>query len=76
VTELRQRLLEELQRRNFSPSTIRGYIRTVRDFAAYSINRPTNWASKRSVSSNCICCGIRGWRVIARINFCRFKLHA
>jgi integrase/recombinase XerD len=28
-------MLEELQRRDFSPHTIRGYIRTVRDFAAY-----------------------------------------
>jgi integrase len=28
-------MLEELQRRNFAPSTIRYYIRTVRDFAAY-----------------------------------------
>src|SRR5262252_1353073 len=28
-------MLEELQRRNFSTETIRGYIRTVRDFAAY-----------------------------------------
>jgi integrase/recombinase XerD len=35
VTKLRQRMLEELQRRNFAPSTIRYYIRTVRDFAAY-----------------------------------------
>ena len=35
MTELRQRMLEELQRRNFSSSTIRGYIRTVRDFAAH-----------------------------------------
>ena len=35
MTELRQRMLEELQRRNFAPSTIRYYIRTVRDFAAY-----------------------------------------
>ena len=35
MTELRQHMLEELQRRNFAPSTIRYYILTVRDFAAY-----------------------------------------
>jgi integrase/recombinase XerD len=40
VTELRQRVLEELQRRNFSPHTIRGYIRTIRDFAAYFHKSP------------------------------------
>ena len=34
MTELRQRMLEEFQRRNFAPSTIRYYIRTIRDFAA------------------------------------------
>jgi integrase/recombinase XerD len=40
VTKLRQRMLEELQRRNFSSSTIRGYLRTVRDFAAYFRKSP------------------------------------
>ncbi|PWU03902.1 MAG: hypothetical protein C5B51_17935 [Terriglobia bacterium] len=35
VTELRKRMLEELQRRNFSSDTIRSYIGAVRDFAAY-----------------------------------------
>ena len=39
MTQLRQRMLDELQRRNFSPSTIRGYLRSVRDFAAY-FHRP------------------------------------
>jgi integrase/recombinase XerD len=35
VTQLRQKMLEELQRRNFSPSTIRHYLGTVKDFANY-----------------------------------------
>jgi site-specific recombinase XerD len=33
-------MLEELQRRNFAPSTIRCYIRTIRDFAAYFNKSP------------------------------------
>ncbi len=40
MTELRHRMLEELQRRNFAPSTIRYYIRTIRDFAAYFHKSP------------------------------------
>ena len=40
MTKLRQRMLEELQRRNFAPSTIRYYIRTVREFAAYFHKSP------------------------------------
>ena len=62
MTELRQRMLEELQRRNFAPSTIRYYIRTVRDFAAYFKKPPDQLGSKNFASSNCTCCGIRNWR--------------
>jgi len=35
VTRLRQRMLEELQRRNYSPGTIRLYLRHVADFAQH-----------------------------------------
>jgi integrase/recombinase XerD len=35
VTQLRQKMLEELQRRNYSPKTIYYYLKTVKDFANY-----------------------------------------
>ncbi len=40
MTRLRQTMLEELERRNFSQSTTRSYLRTVEDFARYFHRRP------------------------------------
>jgi hypothetical protein len=35
VTQLRKKMLEEIQRRNYSHRTAKSYVRVVRDFAEY-----------------------------------------
>jgi len=40
MTALRKRMLEELQRRNYSTETIRLYLFTVKDFARHFKKRP------------------------------------
>ena len=39
MTHLRRMMLEELQRRNYAPNTVKAYIRIIRDFADY-FHRP------------------------------------
>lgn len=40
MTHLRQTMLDELQRRNYAPTTVESYIRAVEQFAAYFHRRP------------------------------------
>src|ERR1039458_4984543 len=53
MTPLRQRMLEDLQIRNYSPSTVRCYVRSVADFAKHFKRSPDQLGSEE----------IRSWQL-------------
>ena len=53
MTQLRQPMLEELQRRNYSSPTIRLYLRHVAKFAQHFHRSPINSEPRIFVSINC-----------------------
>ena len=56
MTPLRQRVLDEIQRRNYAPTTARGYVLAIKQFAEYLASRQNGWAAMRYGISNCTCC--------------------
>lgn len=51
MTSLRQRMLEDLQIRNYAPTTVECYIRSVAEFAKHSPE--THSGSARSIDISC-----------------------
>ncbi|MBV8834154.1 MAG: phage integrase N-terminal SAM-like domain-containing protein [Acidobacteriaceae bacterium] len=67
MTHLRELMLQELQRRNYSQTTVTGYIKTVADFAKYFQKPPDQLGSDEIRHINCTCSrsGSRGCERLA-----------
>ena len=60
MTPLRQRMLEDMQLRNYSPLTITCYLRCVADFARHFGTSPSTWGRSRSAPINFFSSRING----------------
>jgi len=63
VTQLRNKVLEELQRRNYSQATVRAYLLAVRQFAAFFHRSPV--LTKRNRRADTRCTTLRGLSVFS-----------
>jgi hypothetical protein len=67
MTQLRQKMLEELQRRHYSDRAAKTYIRIVRDFAAYFPTSPLGGSIQPKYMEGfivCLNCGGFGLRLV------------
>ena len=62
MTHLRQMMLDELQRRNYSQNTVRSYIHAVKILRSTSTVRPTASGQTTSASTRSICFAIANSR--------------
>jgi len=61
VTQLRKKMLEELQRRNYSHRTAKAYIRIVREFAEHFHQSPDKLGPEKIRQYQVICFRPRSW---------------
>jgi hypothetical protein len=58
VTHLRQMMLDELQRRNYSPNSVRSYIHAIEESPGISAGRQISWGRTRFASIRSTCSAI------------------
>jgi hypothetical protein len=62
VTQLRQKMLEELRRRNYSDRTAHSYVRIVATFARHFGRSPDELGLTSFAAIKHICCRSESWR--------------
>ena len=61
MTRLRKMMLEELQRRDYSQTTVKNYLGTVEDFAKHFRRSPDQLGPEQIPATRCTCCRRGSW---------------